>query len=80
MAIEREKGIKITSNVLKKNESNIIHSTIMHFKVSHVILDRHRKERKSMIKTRKSQQLLSSAEEKVLTERIHQFIILQYGI
>ena len=33
-----------------------------------------------MIKTRESQQLLSSAEEKALTERIHQLIILQYGI
>ena len=34
-----------------------------------------------MVKTRESQQLLSSAEEKALTERVHQnLIILQYGI
>jgi hypothetical protein len=78
MVIECEERIKIALNSLKRKEFNTIYSTAMHFKVSQITLGRHWKKEKSMIKAHESQQLLSSAEEKVLTERIYQIIIINH--
>ena len=77
--IEREERIKIALNALKKKEFDIIYSAAMHFKVSHVTLDRRWKRGKSIVEAREFQQLLSFAEEKALAERIYQMTIIDHS-
>lgn len=74
-AIEREEGIKAALNALKKKEFDTVYSAAMHFKVSHVTLGRRWKGGKSMVEARESQQLLTSAEEKALAERVRQMTV-----
>ena len=77
-AIDREKRIKAALNALEKKEFYIVYSAASHFKVSYITLDRRWRGGKSMNEARESQQLLTSAEEKALAERIRQMTVTSY--
>lgn len=75
LVIEREKRIKEALNALKNKEFCTVHSAARHFEVSHVTLGRRWAGGKSMDEARESQQLLTSAEEKALAERVYQMTV-----
>ena len=72
---DREKRIKAALNALKEKGFRTVCSAARHFKVSHATLGRRWAGGKSMPEARESQQLLTSAEEKALAERIHQMTV-----
>ena len=74
-AIDREKRIKAALNALKEKEFRTVCSAARHFKVSHATLGRRWAGGKSMAEAREDQQLLTSAEEKALAERIRQMTV-----